>query len=63
MKTTKNTMPKGLNKTVRGEMKPTKAKTKTSASGSKPDFMDVNKNGNRKESMKTALASKSKGKK
>jgi hypothetical protein len=26
MKTTKNTMPKGLNKTVQGEMKPTRGK-------------------------------------
>jgi len=37
-------------------------KKKKAAAGAKPDFMDVNKNGNRKESMKAALASKSKGK-
>jgi hypothetical protein len=39
-----------------------KKKTSKAAAGAKPDFMDVNKNGNRKESMKAALASKSKGK-
>jgi len=39
-----------------------KTTTKAAAAGAKPDFMDVNKNGNRKESMKAALASKSKGK-
>jgi hypothetical protein len=39
-----------------------KKKTTRAAAGAKPDFMDVNKNGNRKESMKAALASKSKGK-
>jgi len=37
-------------------------KAKPAVAGMKPDFMDVNKNGNRKESMKSAMASKSKGK-
>jgi len=40
----------------------TKTKAKPAAAGMKPDFMDVNRNGNRKESMKSAMASKSKGK-
>jgi hypothetical protein len=47
----------------RGARTAANAKKKTkAAAGAKPDFMDVNKNGNRKESMKAALASKSKGK-
>jgi hypothetical protein len=46
----------------RGSRTATNAKNKKAAAGAKPDFMDVNKNGNRKESMKTAQASKSKGK-
>jgi len=48
----------------RGARTATNAKNKKTkaAAGAKPDFMDVNKNGNRKESMKSALASKSKGK-
>ena len=49
----------------RGARTAANAKKKTTtkaAAGAKPDFMDVNKNGNRKESMKAALASKSKGK-
>jgi len=39
-----------------------KTKMKPAAAGAKPDFMDVNKNGNRKESMKAAMKSKGKTK-
>jgi len=40
----------------------TKTKAKPAAAGMKPDFMDVNRNVNRKQRMKSVTASKSKGK-
>jgi hypothetical protein len=48
----------------RGARTATNAKTKKTkaAAGMKPDFMDVNKNGNRKESMKAAMKSKGQSK-
>ncbi len=45
----------------RGARTATNAKNKRAPAGAKPDFLDVNRNGNRKESMKAAM--KSKGKK
>ncbi len=56
----KMSMPQRGSRTATNAKNKTKTKAKPATAGAKPDFMDVNKNGNRTESMKAALKSKGK---
>jgi hypothetical protein len=51
-----------IEKRLMEELDSIKIVSEKTTSGAKPDFLDINKNGNKKESMKKALADKKKGK-